>query len=117
MRAVPLLHAGLMTASISWNLIASYSRGTNWYAASLMTALQPWSGNYIVSPMIWATAHTTQVRLMVSVPQPPRRGQPSDDASLAVHGAWLGLPAEWDGSRHWVWPVDAGGQLRDPAEP
>jgi len=51
---------GNMTASISWNLIASYMKGTNWYEASLMVALQPWSGTYTVSPLIWVTAHTTQ---------------------------------------------------------
>jgi galactosylceramidase len=61
--------------------------GTNWYASSMMTAvevrvtaamtsshtpkhagriltcgtgLQPWSGNYQINPVIWATAHVTQ---------------------------------------------------------
>lgn len=51
---------GLMSATISWNLIASYMKGTNWYRASLMTALQPWSGAYRVDPLIWVTAHITQ---------------------------------------------------------
>jgi galactosylceramidase len=60
---------GNMTASINWNLIAAYMKGTNWYRAGLMNAMQPWNGAYgsynadgswTVGPMIWATAHTTQ---------------------------------------------------------
>ncbi|CUI14711.1 glycoside hydrolase, putative [Bodo saltans] len=60
---------GNMTASIIWNLIASYMKGTNWYRAGLMSAMQPWVGSYgtwhangewTVGPMIWASAHTTQ---------------------------------------------------------
>ncbi|XP_065185035.1 galactocerebrosidase-like isoform X2 [Sycon ciliatum] len=49
-----------MTSSIMWNLVGSYYHGTNWYAESMMTADQPWSGHYWVSPVIWATAHVTQ---------------------------------------------------------
>lgn len=48
------------TASIMWNLIGSYFHGTRWYASSMMTAVQPWSGHYEVNPVIWATAHVTQ---------------------------------------------------------
>ena len=60
---------GNMTASINWNLIAAYMKGTNWYRAGLMSAMQPWVGSYgtwrhdgswTVGPMIWASAHTTQ---------------------------------------------------------
>ena len=60
---------GNMTASINWNLIAAYMKGTNWYRAGFMNAMQPWNGAYgsynadgswTVGPMIWATAHTTQ---------------------------------------------------------
>jgi hypothetical protein len=49
-----------MSGTICWNLLAAYSKGTNWYEASLMTAFQPWSGAFWVSPVIWVTAHTTQ---------------------------------------------------------
>ncbi|EGD72245.1 galactocerebrosidase [Salpingoeca rosetta] len=49
-----------MTASIMWNLVGAYYHGTNWYASSMMTAVQPWSGHYWVSPVVWATAHVTQ---------------------------------------------------------
>ena len=40
--------------------VGSYYHGTNWYASSIMTAAQPWSGNYELNPVIWATAHVTQ---------------------------------------------------------
>lgn len=49
-----------MTSSIMWNLVGSYYHGTSWYASSLMTAVEPWTGNYDVNPVIWATAHVTQ---------------------------------------------------------
>ena len=49
-----------ITASIIWNLVGSYYHGTDWYASSLMTAVQPWSGYYELSPVLWATAHMTQ---------------------------------------------------------
>lgn len=51
---------GNMSASINWNLIAAYQKGTNWWRAGLMTAFQPWSGAFGSLAMIWATAHTTQ---------------------------------------------------------
>jgi len=51
---------GQMSASINWNLISAYMKGTNWWRAGLMTAFQPWSGSYSSLAMIWATAHTTQ---------------------------------------------------------
>ena len=44
-----------------WNLVGSYYHGTNWYASSLLTAVQPWSGFYESNmPVVWATAHVTQ---------------------------------------------------------
>eukprot|EP00041_Stephanoeca_diplocostata_P017039 m.339013 g.339013 ORF g.339013 m.339013 type:complete len:833 (+) comp20573_c0_seq1:46-2544(+) len=50
-----------MTASIMWNLVGSYYHGTNWYASSMLTAVQPWSGFYEDDmPVVWATAHITQ---------------------------------------------------------
>ena len=60
---------GNMTASINWNLVAAYTKGTQWYRAGLMNALNPWSGAYgsqradgtfTAGPMLWATSHTTQ---------------------------------------------------------
>ncbi len=37
---------GNMTATISWNLIASYYHGLPWYGTALMTAAEPWCGAF-----------------------------------------------------------------------
>lgn len=51
-----------MTSNIMWNLVGSYMHGTNWYASSILTAVQPWSGFYESGemPVVWSTAHYTQ---------------------------------------------------------
>eukprot|EP00042_Codosiga_hollandica_P038562 m.314848 g.314848 ORF g.314848 m.314848 type:complete len:940 (+) comp55423_c0_seq3:52-2871(+) len=53
---------GNMTATISWNLIASYYEGLPWYGTALLTAVEPWSGHFDTDNVgvLWATAHTTQ---------------------------------------------------------
>ena len=49
-----------MTASIMWNLVGSYYHGTNWFASSMLTADQPWSGYVENLEVAYATAHITQ---------------------------------------------------------
>ena len=58
-----------ITSSIIWNLIGSYAPGTQWFASSLMQAVEPWSGHYSGGgsdefPVLWATAHITQASLL-----------------------------------------------------
>lgn len=49
-----------ITSSIMWNLVGAYYHGTNWYASSMLTSVQPWSGYYEMLEVVWATAHVTQ---------------------------------------------------------
>ena len=49
-----------MTAYINWPLIAAIYPNLPYATVGLMTASQPWSGNYTVGESTWATAQVTQ---------------------------------------------------------
>ena len=49
-----------MTAYINWPLIASITPNLPYPTDGMMTASQPWSGNYSVGESTWATAQVTQ---------------------------------------------------------
>ncbi|MEY9877352.1 hypothetical protein ABH931_006876 [Streptacidiphilus sp. MAP12-33] len=49
-----------MSAFINWPLVASIYQNLRYNTMGLMTATQPWSGNYQVGQSLWAVAQTTQ---------------------------------------------------------
>jgi len=50
----------MITGFLEWPLIDSMPPGLHLEDRGLITADQPWSGNYRVNRMLWATAQTTQ---------------------------------------------------------
>ena len=49
-----------VTKTIFWYLIAAYYPIESYYDFSLGAASQPWSGNYVINPQLWAYAHYNQ---------------------------------------------------------
>jgi hypothetical protein len=51
---------GKMTSTIIWALVSSYYNFLSLPGAGLMTASEPWSGNYNTDSNLWVMAHTAQ---------------------------------------------------------
>lgn len=51
---------GNVSAQIAWNLIQSYPGAAGYTGHGLMWAEEPWSGNFVINPPLWASAHYTQ---------------------------------------------------------
>lgn len=49
-----------ITSNLLWNPVSSFYDLMLFPDSGLMYANSPWSGNYRVMPVLWATAHTTQ---------------------------------------------------------
>lgn len=50
---------GNLSGSISWSLINSWYNGIEFYGDGLMSAVEPWSGNYYIGAPIFSSAHVT----------------------------------------------------------
>ena len=51
---------GNITLVSAWHLVSAFYATVSFWNEGLLSATQPWSGHYVASPTIWATAHTTQ---------------------------------------------------------
>eukprot|EP00039_Didymoeca_costata_P032679 m.38843 g.38843 ORF g.38843 m.38843 type:complete len:1028 (+) comp9481_c0_seq1:155-3238(+) len=51
---------GAITLTSAWHLVSAFYSTISFYNQGLVSATQPWSGNYYVTPTLWVTAHTTQ---------------------------------------------------------
>jgi hypothetical protein len=52
--------AGKVTASIYWPVVSAIYDNLPYDNIGLIKCNQPWSGHYVVTPSVWAMAHTTQ---------------------------------------------------------
>jgi hypothetical protein len=51
---------GRITGTVNWSLEWSAYQGLPFEGDGLLLANQPWSGNYVIGPSVWAVAQTTQ---------------------------------------------------------
>ena len=51
---------GNITMVSAWHLVSAFYPTVAFWNEGMISATQPWSGHYVASPTIWASAHTTQ---------------------------------------------------------
>lgn len=79
----------MVTLLMCRNLVGAYFHGTNWYASSMLTSVEPWSGNYNTLPVVWATAHVTQFTKVKPAP-PSEASSMHEPLGLFCDAGWLG---------------------------
>eukprot|EP00912_Choanoflagellata_sp_UC4_P002359 UC4_evm4s1483 len=52
--------SGSVTFTSAWHMISAFYPSIAFWNQGMMSADNPWSGNYKIQPTIWITAHTTQ---------------------------------------------------------
>eukprot|EP00928_Gymnodinium_smaydae_P012233 TRINITY_DN14444_c0_g1_i1.p1 TRINITY_DN14444_c0_g1~~TRINITY_DN14444_c0_g1_i1.p1 ORF type:complete len:756 (+),score=135.35 TRINITY_DN14444_c0_g1_i1:59-2326(+) len=50
---------GNYSSTLMWDPVSAFYDGLRWFGDSLINAQSPWTGHFDVSPVLWATAHTT----------------------------------------------------------
>jgi galactosylceramidase len=51
---------GNITMDSAWHIVSAFYSSVSFWNEGMISATQPWSGNYLASPTLWASAHTTQ---------------------------------------------------------
>lgn len=44
----------------AWHLVSAFYPTVSFWNEGMISATQPWSGSYVISPTVWASAHSTQ---------------------------------------------------------
>lgn len=51
---------GNITMVSAWHLVSAFYPTVAFWNEGMISATQPWSGHFVASPTVWASAHTTQ---------------------------------------------------------